>query len=857
MASPEQIQRGLDTKRYDAFIAEVARDKQQSSHYGREFGARMQRRAGAYNQNMIESGTPELVIPELRGPWLDWADVLRQYEDLQGWKEYGDSKAVFGTSNNRADSSEIIKMAGWARALELSGHEAPTMLYFIDPCAHTTAELLKDMAQDLGVTISDESEAVDTDIFFRAFSATANGPYTLETRDDIVVPEAKQAKWLPPYFLKPPTVEQVMNMELPERLATVKQMMVEAAEAAQGTHMGNWRIELDRRMIANYLSKVGLRPDLLRVESFEGILQDAKNIGVTEISERARHAWTTYRPIIIGGGDAAAERMPVIMRLVHKGKRVNIDADFNVFEEDISNGRKPITDEDTVRFAQEIQGMDIHTLMTTHPVNMGGVGYAILCARLAEYAKQDNPSYDPNKPIATFMTDHYTLPHNMGILSSEIMRGGGLDSVWITKGTRGRRIFNPETGRMEIDYWTPPDMMVDADRRAEDMGRDRAMIDALAEVYLSNDAQTHSGSYYDSVDRTEVGPKFVPVPTRTIDLIAGSGDLTENELGIALPPMERKAAWKLVNGLVGLTPERFNEIIFGKDSEDAIHIGSSRELTVAIRALEYMESSLGLAAHFSGPIRDRLHDTLSRLQKAAAAGERLYNEHRTLLSPEEWVTYWDNKIQAYTQIAGEEGIALPDSYREPAGTDPEEMEKRASGSAAPFLEAVKSNRRQELMKDRPEVIAELGGGLADVIGFRDRYKQLRNLKFSLRPKEMRPGTVIDPKVQAEREQALIEQRLALGFAPDATEADIDPAIAAVSAALEAVANPTVDTIMSRVAVPAEEPKQKGKTKEIPPEEERLIFDRKQNVSDQLNRRIQQAQNGLAFMSKLHDPLMAG
>jgi hypothetical protein len=215
------------------------------------------------------------------------------------------------------------------------------------------------------------------------------------------------------------------------------------------------------------------------------------------------------------------------------------------------------------------------------------------------------------------------------------------------------------------------------------------------------------------------------------------------------------------------------------------------------------------------------------------------------------VTYWDNKIQAYTQIAGEEGIALPDSYREPAGTDPEEMEKRASGSAAPFLEAVKSNRRQELMKDRPEVIAELGGGLADVIGFRDRYKQLRNLKFSLRPKEMRPGTVIDPKVQAEREQALIEQRLALGFAPDATEADIDPAIAAVSAALEAVANPTVDTIMSRVAVPAEEPKQKGKTKEIPPEEERLIFDRKQNVSDQLNRRIQQAQNGLAFMSKLH------
>lgn len=839
MASPEQIQKLIDTGRTDEFVNEVAANKALSPRYGREFGAFMVRRAELFNARMIEQEMLEKVLPELRGPWLQWEDVLRQYDQLQGWHEYQDSKAVFGTSNNRADSSEIWKMAGFARALEMSGRNPGKMLYFIDPCSHTTEELLTEMGQDLGLR-DEQSGQTDIDVFTRTF--------TIETREDIDIPQMEDPAWLPPYYLKPPTVEQIEALPLPEAMAHTRQLMLEAAQAAEGTHMGNWRIELDRRLIAGYLEKIGMPKDLLVVESFEEILGNSRDITVNEIADRAKHAWSTYRPKIIGGSDAAADRAPVVMRMVHKGKRIYIDADFKIFDEDMSEGRKYYDDPEMAQFSQEIQGMDVHTLMTTYPVNMGGVGYAILCARLAENAKEDNDGYDPDSPIATFMTDHYTLPNNMGIMSAEIMRGNGLDAVWITKGTRGRRVVD-RNGQSKIDYWTPPDMLVDAERPASDMGRDRQMIEALGDIYVTNDCHSHVGSFYDALTGTEVGPVIMPVPTRAIDLLAEQEELPQNELGIILPALNRKEAWRLVNGLTGLTPERFNELVFGKNSDTEINIGTAREIQIALQGMDHLGNTLGMYQYMEAGSRQAITETLERLRQAALSGEELYEAHRNSLTRAEWVQYWDNKIRAYGVIAAEQGILLPAEFLDAPADDPEEMEKRASGSAKPFMEAVKAQRRNEMQSLRtPEVIA-LQGDLTGLDAIRDRYNGLRSLKFSLRPRPVKPGQTIDPEKQALRDQQLLENKRAFGFADTATEDDIQIEIYALAARLEQQANPLLDSILATVQIPVPEDGKKKKD-DVSAEEQGQIIDRKGNISDQFTLRVQLARNTLSFLTKL-------
>lgn len=752
--------------------------------WGRQEGARLQRLAAHY---------PE--IPELRGPWLDWIDVAREASEVTGWERFEGGTIIHGTSNNRMDKSEIFKNLALVQALQDSGQPNHSVGYFIDPFAHTTKEMLSDVAADFGI---------------QTYGLVQN--FALQQRRDVQIPNPQAAGefMLPPYFYEPPTHAVVEGLDLPD---SVKAIMHRALEQDL-THFGDFRIASDAVFMQDYLQRTGYKSDAFKVISFEDFLRKNTNLSLGAIAQRASHSHETYRPYIFGANDNG--KPPVILRYVWNGSRINIDANFEAFEEDITDGRKPIMDPNVLSFCREIQNTPLVNVMEKHPINFGGVGYALSLGLTAEADVQEVKGED-RKPKALFVVDNYDLPGNMALASMEMMRQDGLTPVWVAKGTVGRKLND---GR--VDFWTPYDALCDAERTDEELfAQDKKVITELASILRDGDIHSLVGSYYDTYSQTLVGPHIVPVPQRTLDLIQNDGTLPDNELDVRIKPQSRKESWTIVNALTGVTPDKVGSVVFGLNEQQKIFFETPRNVEIAILSLQYVRDLMG-PDRIDQPSVDNITTTLTAIKEIHERSLLLNQELARAFSPEDWKKFWQNKVQATFDAAQSHGVMLPEGLTVTDSDEPIEAQKRADVIVSEIKKGVRDSLTLELADTRPDPLKTAH----EIVHMTDQnlqlFKDLKTLRHTLQ------------KPQG------IEIRKQLGLSESISGDEIDAMINAASVDL----GRNVDQI--KTEFPHSIQDSEGTDEDV------IIFDNRNNITKEFKTWIDNKRKVLSFLSRLSD-----
>lgn len=648
-------------------------------------------------------GSAELPIYEQRIPFKG-EELLQQLNHMprEGWELFGGAHFVWGTSFCRADIKEINQMLSVLMYFRSQGRTDCKIGYFIDPGAHTTAELFGAMESDMGIDLT----------VFKEFFA------------DI--------EKFPPSFFGAPTIDLIEQIGFPDNLMSVKELFIEALKSSCVTTLGDWRIEVDRLVVRRLLLQAGLPCDAIEVIDFHHSVRGASLIKLSDIAaeiESANFDWGTQVRRAVNANYARstetheANAAPIMLRMVApNGLRIGIGTDFVPIN--LSDRSQKIEDETVWEICKDLQNMSLQDAMANYPIQTSGVGYMTVLNQMAAGSKKSDG------PVAGLFVDDYEQAIGPMTAMANIHAAGNLAAFCMPKGWIGGLNTNGESS-----FDVNPDLAVMV--AINEAGIDRYLRNAHFNAYLitTDDVSTNVGTVVDVENLAVEPPSYLPSRETALQLLdlfqtQGEGYLERNKgkdlssffdfsgLGI-------KQIKGLILSLLTVTPEWVDNFL-AEEWDDIDKAKELKKVKYFLKRLTNVLATMNMENNYLGSEVNKMCILVGQLEDALHLADAYSVEADGLFTEVQRVRYLLNKVEAIKEFALQQSISISD-YAEPEAIDRSQAADRISEVTQQLMTSLRRIEIEGLAKERSVPVTVVHERVNEINKFKSALDQIGRL----------------------------------------------------------------------------------------------------------------------------------